>query len=68
MEGKNITLIFMQVLKEICYYQYMCVWYISKITLLVELQTFKITIAKLKLIYIKISINVAVHQVNCSMY
>jgi len=46
----------------------MCAVQVSKITSLVELQTSKITIAKVKLIYTKIRINVAVHQVNCSMY
>lgn len=61
----------MKVQKENYCYHYTCVWHVSKITLLVALQTFnKIsilyqkTIAKVKLIYIKIRISVAVHQVN----
>lgn len=29
MDGKKITLIFMKDWKEICYYHYECVWYMS---------------------------------------
>lgn len=47
---------------------YVFVVRVSEITSLVELQTFKITIDKVKLIYVKIRINVAVHQVYCGMY